>query len=94
MLVLFYFRWVGSSEEFNEYIASVKSIADGIDGADFKGVFVPTSEWNAVLLYEATSFEKALEAYRTYIQKHGPHPKIPVSKAELLYTFKELGYPQ
>ena len=94
MLVLFYFRWVGSSDEFNECIARVKSIADEVDGIDFKGVFVPTSEWNAVTLWEAPSFDSALEVYRTYIRKHGPHPKMTVSKAELLYTFKELGYPQ
>jgi len=91
---LYYFNWVGTSEEFSEYIARVKSIADGLDGVDFKGVFVPTSGWNAVTLWEATSFDKALEVYRTYIQKFGAHPKIPLAKMELLYTFQELGYPQ
>lgn len=93
MLGLYYFRWVGTSEEFSEYMDRVKGIADGIDDVDFKGVFVPTSEWNVVTLWEAPSMDRALEVYRTYMQKHGPHPKIPVAKMELLYTFKELGYP-
>ena len=92
MLVLHYIRWVGTSKELKEYVERVKSISDGVDDVDFRGVYAPTSEWNAVLLYEATSFEKALEVYRKYVQKHGPHPH-PVGKAELLYTFEEIGYP-
>jgi hypothetical protein len=35
-----------------------------------------------------------MEIYKTYIQKYGAHPKIPVAKLELLYTFEELGYPK
>jgi len=91
---LYYFNWVGTGEEFSEYIARVKSIADGLDDVDFKGVFAPTSEWNAVTLWEAPGMDAALEVYRTYIKKFGSHPKIPLAKMELLYTFKELGYPQ
>ena len=94
MLGLYYFRWVGTPEEFKEYVGRVKSISDGIEDVEFKGVFAPSSEWNAVLLLEATSFEKALEIYRTYMKKYGPHPKIPVGKLELLLTFEEIGYPQ
>jgi len=93
LLTLYYFNWVGTTEEFKEYIGRVKSICDGIAGVNFKGVFVPSSEWNAVLLLEAASFEKALESYKTYMKKFGPHPKIPSSKMEMLYTFQELGYP-
>lgn len=94
MLGLYYFRWAGTSEEFNEYIGRVKAIYDGIEGVSFKGVFAPTSEWNAVLLLEGTSFEKILEGYRAYIQKYGSHPKITLAKLESLFTFQELGYPQ
>ena len=89
---LYYFRWIGSSEEFSEYVGRVKEIADGIEGADFKGVFAPTSEWNAVLLIEGTSFDKIMEGYKVYMKKYGSHPKIPLAKLELLLTFKELGY--
>ena len=93
MLTLYYFRWVGTPDEFKEYVGRVKSICDGIDGVDFKGVFAPSSEWNAALLLEAVGFEKALESYRTYIKKFGPHPKITLAKIESLYTFEELGFP-
>jgi len=65
------FRWVGTSEELKEYVGRTKSICDGIEGVDFKGVFAPSSEWSAVALLEAVSFEKALEVYRAYIKKYG-----------------------
>ncbi len=94
MLGMYYFRWVGTTEEFKEYIGRVMSICEGTEGVDFKGVFVPSSEWNAVSLVEATSFEQALEVFKTYMKKYGGHPKIPLAKLELLYTFEELGYPQ
>jgi len=93
LLALYYFNWVGTSEEFKEYIGRIMGIAQGIEGVNFKGVFVPSSEWNAVMLIEAASFDKAMEIYKTYVQKFGPHPKTPVSKLELLCTFEELGYP-
>jgi hypothetical protein len=90
---MYYFRWVGTGGEFNEYVGRIMTISKDL-GVDFKGVFVPTSEWNAVLLFEGPSFDKAMEIYKTYIQKYGAHPKIPVAKLELLYTFEELGYPK
>lgn len=93
MLGLYYFRWAGTPEEFTEYVARVKGIAEGIDGAHFKGVFMPTSEWSAVLLLEGTSFEKILAVYKTYLKKYGSHPKITLAKLESLFTFEELGYP-
>jgi len=93
LLTLYYFNWVGTPEEFKEYVGRIKSISDGIDGLSFKGVFVPSSEWNAVLLFEAASFEKALECYTTYMKKFGRTGKIPLSKTEILFTFQELGYP-
>jgi len=92
LLILYYFTWVGTPEEFKEYGERVKSICDGIEGVDLKGVFAPSSEWSAVALLEAVSFEKALEVNRTYIKKYGPHPKVPLAKMELLFTFEELGY--
>jgi len=93
VLGLYYFRWTGTSEELKEYVGRVKEIADGIEGADFKGVFVPSSEWNGVLLIEGKSFDKILEIYKAYIKKYGSHPKIPLAKLELLLSFDELGYP-
>ena len=93
MLTLYYFNWVGTPEELKEYVGRIKSISDGIDGLNFKGVFAPSSEWNFVLLFESATFEKALECYRTYMKKFGPSGKIPLEKTEILFTFEELGYP-
>ncbi len=93
MLILYYFRWTGTPDEFKEYVGRVMSISKGIEGINFKGVFMPSSGWNAVLLSEATSFEKGLEAFRTYMKRYGPNSKVSLAKLELLYTFEELGYP-
>ena len=90
MLMLYYFNWAGTREEFKEYLGKLKSIADGIDGIDFKGVFTPTSEWHYVLLYETTSYGKGVEAYRTYMKKYG-RPPVALAKVERLHTLEELG---
>ena len=94
MLGLYYFRWVGKPEEFKEYVGRVASICKETPGVDFKGVFTPSSAWNAVLLLEGPSLDKGISVMKTYIQKYGSHPKIPLAKLELLFTFEELGYPQ
>jgi hypothetical protein len=93
LLGLYYFRWTGTSDELKEYIERVNETADGIEGASFKGVFTPTSEWSAVLLLEGTSFDKIMEIYKQYIKKYGSHPRIQVAKVESLFTFEEVGYP-
>jgi len=68
------------------------SICEESGGLDFKGLFTPaTSGWNFVVLLEATSFDKAMEAYKAYVKKYGPHPQLPLDKVELLYTPKESG---
>ena len=90
MLGLYYFNWAGTPEEFKEYLGRVKSIADGIDGIEFKGVFTPSSEWHFVLLSELTSYEKGLEFLRTYRKKYGP-PPVALAKAEVLHTLEEVG---
>ena len=56
------------------------------------GLFAPTSEWNAVAVLEGPSYDKIIEVYKTYVQKHGPHPKQTLAKLEILHTFKDLGY--
>lgn len=92
MLVLYYFRWTGKAKELKEYVDIINELADEIEGVNFKGIFSPTSEWNCVILFEGTSYEKVLGLYKAYIMKHGPHPKIPVGKVEVLHTLEELGY--
>jgi hypothetical protein len=93
LLGLYYFNWTGTAKELKEYIGRVNEIANATEGARFKGVFAPTSEWNGVLLFEGTSFDKILGVYKAYLKKYGSHPKVPVAKLELLLTFEEVGYP-
>ena len=95
MYFIYYFRWVGTSEELKEYIENVKAIADDIKEVQFKGIFAPSSAWNFVFLLETANFEKVMDVYRTYIHKYGgQHPKVPVGKLELLFTVEEIGFPQ
>ena len=91
MLGLYYFRWTGTHEELKEYVGRITDIANGIDGASFKGVFTPTSAWNGVLLFEGSSFDKVMEIYKVYVKNFGAHPRIPVAKVELLFSFEEVG---
>jgi hypothetical protein len=93
LFVLYYFRWTGTAAELKEYVERVNELTKKTEGVDLKGVFTPTSEWNAVILFEGTSYQKVLEIYKAFMQKHGPNPKIPVGKVEVLHTFEELGYP-
>ena len=88
MLILFYVRWSGTTEELKEFLRRMGDICDKMEDIELKGVYTPTSAWNAVLFFEAIRFEKGIEAYRTYHQKFGA-PKIREGKSELLYTFEE-----
>ena len=90
MLMLYYFNWAGTSEEFREFAGRLKSIIKGTEGVEFSGLFIPTSEWHYVLVIKATNYEKALQVMKTYIEKFG-WSKAPLSKAELFHTFEELG---
>jgi len=92
LLVLYYFRWTGLAKDLQEYINNVNELANGMEGVNFKGVFSPTSEWNCVILFEGTSYDKILGLYKAYMMKYGPNPKIPVGKVEILHTLDELGY--
>lgn len=92
LLGLYYFRWTGTSEELKEYVGRVSEIANAVEGVSFKGVFTPTSEWNCVLLFEATGFDNVLKIYKEYMKKYGSNPNIPVAKVESLFTLEEIGY--
>ncbi len=94
MLVLYYFNWIGTSEELKELIGMVTSVFKATEGISFKGLFMPNSEWNYALLYETMSFDKALEAFRMGVKKYRDKwmAKVPVSKNEILYTLDELGF--
>ena len=90
MLMLYYFNWAGTSEELREFTGRMKSIINGIEGVEFSGLFVPTSEWHYVLVMNATNYEKILQVMKTYIEKFG-WAKTSLAKAELFHTFEDLG---
>ena len=90
MLFLYYFNWAGTSEEFKEFAERMKSIIKGIEGIEFNGLFIPTSEWHYVLVMKAANYEKSLQVMKTYIEKFG-WAKTSSAKAELLHTFEDLG---
>ena len=90
MLVLFYFQWDGTVNEFQELLSRMKSVSTGIDGLDYKGVYVPASEWHYAVLFETTDYAKVLAVTKTYILKYG-QIKISLGKFEVLHTFEELG---
>jgi hypothetical protein len=74
-----------------EYVGRVNEICKQTEGVTFKGVFMPTSEWSSVILFEGTSYDKVLGAYREFMMKYGASPKLAVGKVEALHTFEELG---
>jgi hypothetical protein len=90
LLFLYYFNWAGTSEEFKEFTERMKSVIKGIDGVEFGGLFIPTSEWHYVIVMKATTYEKTLQVMKTYIEKFG-WAKTSLAKAELFHTFEELG---
>jgi hypothetical protein len=90
LLFLYYFNWAGTSDEFREFAGRIKSIIEGTEGVELNGFFIPTSEWNYVLVMKAASYEKSLQVMKTYIERYG-WAKTSLSKAELFHTFEELG---
>lgn len=90
MLVLFYFQWNGTVNEFQELLSRMKNVSSEIDGLDYKGVYIPASEWHYAVLFETTDYAKVLAVTKTYILKYG-QIKISLGKFEVLHTFEELG---
>lgn len=91
MLVLYYFNWAGTSEEFKEFAGRVGSKIEGTEGVELIGIFAPSSEWHYVMVMKATSYEKSLQVIKTYMEKYG-RPKTSLGKIELFHTFEELGW--
>ena len=90
MLFLYYFNWAGTPEELKEFAGQIKSIIKGTEGIEFNGLFMPISEWHYVMVMKTTSYEKALQVMKSYIEKFG-WLKTSLAKVELLHTFEELG---
>jgi len=91
LLVLVYFNWAGTSEEFKEFADRIKSIIDGTVGLELSGIFIPISEWHYTMVIKAASYEKVLQVNKTYVEKYG-HTKVSLAKVELLHTFEEFGW--
>jgi hypothetical protein len=88
---LYYFNWAGTSEGLKEFSGRLMSKVEGIEGVEPLGIFAPSSEWNFVMVMKATSYDKALQNFKTYMEKYG-RPKTSLGKIELFHTFEELGY--
>jgi hypothetical protein len=92
MLVLYYFNWAGTLEEFREFAGHFENKAERIEGVEPLGIFAPSSEWHYVMVMKTTSYEKALQSFKKYMKKYG-RPKTSLGKIEIFHTFEELGYP-
>jgi len=86
----YYFNWAGTSEEFKEFAGRMGSKNEGKEGVELVGIFAPLSKWHYVMVTKATSYEKALQAFKKYL-RYG-RPKASLGKNELFRTFEELGY--
>ena len=91
MFVLHYFNWAGTSEEFKEFASRVKSQVEGVEGVNLVGLFIPTSEWHYVIVWNVTTYEKVLQTYKAYSEKYGSL-KISIGKLELLHTLEEVPF--
>jgi hypothetical protein len=90
-MVLFYFNWAGTADEFKEFAGRMKNQGDGVEGINLAGIFIPTSAWHYVMVWNSTSYEKALQTLKLYSEKYG-HLKISLGKTELFHTFEELPF--
>ncbi len=91
LLVLTYFNWAGKPEEFKEFATHMKTIGDDVSGVKLVGIFIPTSEWHYVMVWDATRYEKVLETYKAYSEKYG-RLKFSLGKMELLHTRDEVPF--
>lgn len=90
MLFLYYFNWAGTPEELSEFVGRMNVIIKEMEGVEFTGIFIPSSEWHYVVIMKTTNYDKTLQVMKTYIQEFG-WTKTSLAKAELLHTFEELG---
>ena len=89
--MLYYFNWVGTSEEFKEFAGAMMSKVEGVEGVEPLGIFAPSSAWNYVVVIKTPSYEKALQTFKAHMEKHG-RPKTSLEKIELFHTIKEVGF--
>lgn len=96
MLMLYSIKWIGTYNQFKQYIERVKQVSSAVKGMNFKGVYIPSDEWNYTLLFDLDQYANALEGYQAFVKKHlqaDVRSNIAYTKSTLLHTFAELGYP-
>jgi hypothetical protein len=91
LLVLFYFNWAKTSDEFKEFVGRMKNQGDGMEGTNLVGIFIPTSAWHYVMVWNSTSYENVLQILNSYSEKYG-RLKISLGKTELFHTLEELPF--
>ena len=91
MFVLHYFNWAGTPQEFKEFAKILKSQFNKTAGANLVGIYIPSSEWHYVVVWDVTTYEKVLQIYKAYSEKYGPL-KISLGKLELLHTLEEIPF--
>ena len=96
MLMLFNIQWIGTYNEFKQYIDSVTQVSDAVSGMTFKGAYVPSEAWNYTMLFELADYASMLKVYQTFVEKYlqvDVPSSIELAKMTLLHTLDELGYP-
>lgn len=91
MLVLHYLNWSGTPVEFKEFVNQLKSQVGKAADVSLLGVFIPTSEWHYVIVWNVAMYEKVLQMYKIYSEKYGPL-KISLGKIELFHTLEEIPF--
>ncbi len=91
MLVLFYFNWTGTPEESKSFASQMKTQVGEVEGAKLVGIFIPTSEWHYVVVWDVTKYEKVLEILNGYVKKYGAL-KMSLAKVELFHTPEEVPF--
>jgi hypothetical protein len=91
LFVLTYFNWAGTPEEFKEFANRVKSEFNEAEGIGLIGIFIPSSEWHYVLVWNVTAYVKVLQTYKAYSEKYG-HLKFSLGKDELFHTLEEVPF--
>jgi hypothetical protein len=70
--------------------------AVAITGVTFKGVYLPSDEWNYALLFDLDKYANSVQLYHTFVKKYlqpDSRSNIALGKWTLLHTPEELGYP-
>ncbi len=91
MLVLHYLNWSGTSAEFKAFREQMKNQVNEMEGIKIVGIFVPTSEWHYVIIFDTRTYENALLTYKAYAEKYGAL-KTSLGKLELFHTIEEVPF--